>query len=404
MSKFMKIALIWFWICPFLFLTGCWDYQELNEHGFVLAVGIDKSNKKGEFLYTYQLVNPSIISKTTAGNLATPITTYSQSGRTEWEATSRMTQQNSRKLFFSHRQVLVISEEVLKEGGILKILDVLERDPQGRINYPVLIARNTKAAKVLSVLTPIEDISAFELKNKIETSEKNWGENRNTFLEEVLENVTSKGIDVALSGVEIIGSSKQIGQLKSIQQTNVKSQTKLSGIGLFNEGKLVQWTDDETARGIVFGTDKIRRTALNINCSERNNHRLTIIIGQSRTKIKAEIVNNKPVLHMNITAEGRLSEAECPIDLENPKTIETLEKRTADEIKKETKKAVQIAQKQQSDAFGFGVAVHQADPKTWNKWKDNWKQHYKQAQVVIHVKAYIRHTGMRTNPYTKKLN
>jgi hypothetical protein len=49
---YSKKGLIGIWISLLSLTTGCWDYQELNDYGFVMAVGIDKSHKKGEYLYT----------------------------------------------------------------------------------------------------------------------------------------------------------------------------------------------------------------------------------------------------------------------------------------------------------------------------------------------------------------
>jgi spore germination protein KC len=397
MMKQIRNGLIGICIAFLSLITGCWDYQELNEQGFVFAVGIDKSHKKGEYLYTFQLVNPDVIAKKSSGNQATPTTTYSQTGRTKLEAIRKASQQTSRRLFFSHQQVLVISEDVAKEGALMKVLDVTERDPQGRINYPVLVARNTQAKKVLSALTPINNISANDLRNKLETSKDVWGENRYILVEEVIENVLAKGRDISLSGVEITGNPKQIGKTESIQQTHAKGQTRLRGIALFNKQNLTNWVDEEVARGIMFGSNKIRGTALNLPCSKKNNHRLTMLVNYSTTKIK-----DRPIFDMQILAEGRIGEAECSIDLENPDVIHELEKKAAAEIKREVAMALQVAQKNKSDVFGFGDAVHQADPKTWDKWKINWKQYYTKSQVNVLPKVYIRTTGLRTNPYMKE--
>jgi spore germination protein KC len=399
---YSKKGLIGIWISLLSLTTGCWDYQELNDYGFVMAVGIDKSHKKGEYLYTFQLVNPGVITRNASGSQATPIATYSQTGRTKLEAIRKISQQVSRRLFFSHLQVFVISEEILREGAALKVFDVTDRDPQGRINFPILAARNTQAYKIISALTPIDDISANELRNKIETSKDVWGENRVTLIEEVIENVLASGRDIAISGVELTGDSKQIGKAESILQTRTKGQTKLKGIALFNMQNLVQWADDEVARGVMFGSNKVRGAALNINCSKNNNHRLTVIVNYSKTKIKAKITKNKPAIDMKIEAEGRIGEAECPIDLENPDVIHELEQRTSTEIKKEVELALAMGKKTKSDVFGFGDAVHQADPETWTKWKKNWKKYYSKSQVDIHTRMFIRTTGLRTNPYMKE--
>lgn len=56
-------------------------------------------------------------------------------------------------------------------------------------------------------------------------------------------------------------------------------------------------------------------------------------------------------------------------------------------------KTIKKTQQLGTDIFGFGEAVHRADPTYWNKVKDNWEQEFKQVVPHLNVVAKVRGTG-----------
>ena len=50
--------------------------------------------------------------------------------------------------------------------------------------------------------------------------------------------------------------------------------------------------------------------------------------------------------------------------------------------------AIQKAKKYDVDIFGFGEAIYRADPKYWNKNKNNWKEQF--VDLPVHVKADVK--------------
>jgi spore germination protein KC len=112
-----------------LFLTGCWDQNELDELSIVMGIGINK-DKKGNLIVTYQVVNPTEIAPaiTGGGGGKQPVfTVYETKGRNLMEATRKATKQTSRRLFFAHARMVVLSEDIAKEN-IYEVLDMMSRD------------------------------------------------------------------------------------------------------------------------------------------------------------------------------------------------------------------------------------------------------------------------------------
>lgn len=69
--------------------------------------------------------------------------------------------------------------------------------------------------------------------------------------------------------------------------------------------------------------------------------------------------------------EANVGEVECnDLDLTQVGTIYDIEKKEEEKIEEIMKMAVRKAQKSyKADIFGFGEAIHRADPRTWKSIK-----------------------------------
>ena len=165
MSK-SKMMLL-FLVLTSLLLSGCWSKRELNELGIVVALGIDKVDD--DYEVSIQVVDPSEISSKQPSSGRSPVVTYHAKGKSVFEAIRRMTTLTPRKPYFSHLQIVVIGEELAKEG-LNEPLDFIARDHEFRNDFDVIVSHEATAKEVLNVLTPIEKMPANKLLNSIKVS------------------------------------------------------------------------------------------------------------------------------------------------------------------------------------------------------------------------------------------
>jgi len=67
------------------------------------------------------------------------------------------------------------------------------------------------------------------------------------------------------------------------------------------------------------------------------------------------------------------------------------------------KKTVEkIQQQYEVDVFGFGDALHRADPKQWKKIKDDWTSIFPDLAVAVHVKVTTQGSGTMQNSLLNK--
>ena len=106
-------------LIPLLLLTGCYDYRELSDLAIITAVSIDKVDDNLEV--AIQVVNPKKEQDTTSTN-EPDFVTYTSSAKTVQEALRKVVNDSPAKLYVSHMEILIISEEVAK-NHLNEILD-----------------------------------------------------------------------------------------------------------------------------------------------------------------------------------------------------------------------------------------------------------------------------------------
>ncbi|WP_157827525.1 Ger(x)C family spore germination protein [Niallia nealsonii] len=387
--------------CTSLFLSGCWDSRELQKLSIISGIAIDKDeNDENRYRATIQIINPSQVSGgQQAGKVqAAPVRTFSNSGSTLAEALRKISPMVPGQLFYPHIQVMILSEEVAKDG-IQNLFDLIERDSNFRMLFPVLIARNTPAKDILQVTTSLNPIPSDSIVDNLETSQSEWGEYINVHADQLIEGL--KGGSFVVSGVQIEGDKEQGNKGENIQQISPAANIEIGGLSLFKDGKLEKWLEQNESRGTTWIMNEMKKTILNLDYKKAKDT-IAIEVNRAQTTIKIKIKNNKPTINIFVNTEGTISETLVPIDLSQSKKIEQLEEKMEKEIKEEIQLTVKMAQEEKSDFLGFGEYVNIKDKKLWKKISDTWDEEvFPETKVSINVDAYIRRTGMRMNPSSK---
>ncbi|MDQ0194481.1 Ger(x)C family spore germination protein [Paenibacillus wynnii] len=381
-------------------LTSCWNSRELGELGIVSGFGIDKGPNKDEYRVTFQVVNPSATATSTgASKNHPPVTIYSSTDTTVFGALRKTSKKAARQLFFAHTQLVVIGES-LARSGINDIFDVFERSHELRLNSLVLVSRDADAASILKVILPIESLPAMGIVKKNKNTAGVWGENRDVNIFELINGITGES-DFVISGVRINGDEQEGMKLSNLDQTEVKALVVMSGLGVFKDGKLVDWMDGPKARGTVWVQDKIKETSINIDYKNKKKS-VSVDINLSKTKVKVKIREGIPVFDIHIKEKGIVNETKSFVDLSKGDEILKLEVSLAEQTKKEVTQAVETAQRMQTDIFNFANELKRTNPKAWKSVEKDWPALFAKGKLNVHIDAYIRSTGMRLKPYLKE--
>ncbi|MGO4495527.1 Ger(x)C family spore germination protein [Paenibacillus sp. 2RAB27] len=379
-------------------LTGCWSRRELNDLAISVGMGFDK--KDDQVQVTIQVVNPSeVASKKGGSGTTTPVSTFKATSKTIFESLRKITTQSPRKVYSSHLRMLVISEELAREG-ITPVLDGISRNHEMRSDFYIVIARGTTAENVLNVLTPIEKIPSNKLFSTLEMSEKVWAPTVKVKLDKLISDLQTEGKDPVLTGILIKGDPSKGSEKSNVYRTDPPTSLVYAGLALFENDKLVGWLNDKESKGYNYLINNVESTIGHIDCPKGGILALDVV--RTKTKMKGKVENGKPQIMVDVFLEENVGEVQCKIDLLNPETIQNLEVLAQEDVKNILEATIQKAKKYNVDIFGFGEAINRADPKYWNKNKESWKEQFSDLPVLVKTEVKIRRLGTVSDSLVQK--
>ncbi|MEH7119858.1 Ger(x)C family spore germination protein [Neobacillus vireti] len=396
MKKGLIVITMLFMLTPLL--SACWNQKELTDLAFIMAMGIDKGKDK-KYKVSFQLVNPGNVSsgQNGGGGQGLPIAVYRSTGDTLTEAARNATKKVSRRLYYAHTNVVVVSEDIAKKD-LLYILDGADRDPEFRTTTQLVVARGCSAEDIVTTLTILDRLPVNKITKQIKSSEAMLGENMAVNIDDFLSSLVSKGKQPFLNGYKLVGNIPLARKQENLQKTTTDAYLSSDGLAIFHDGKLRGWVNNDVARGIVWIQDKLKSTDISIPWNKKQKALIVAPI-RSKTKVSVHFINQKPEINIAINSEGWITEANTDIDLNNPKIIEKINKLVESKIRKQILESVKATQKLKSDIFGFGDKVHIANPKLWKKLERNWDEEFAGLKVNVKADFYIRREGIRTVPF-----
>lgn len=368
-------------------LPGCWSLREADSLAIVMGVGIDKAKNAEGVNITVQIIKPSEV-KTAGGGRGggsgeKPYWNVTNTGKTVFQTFRQFTHVVNRRIYLSHSQVLILSNEIARDG-VSKYLDLFYRDPEPRLTSKVLVAKE-KAGDVLETATELEKIPALNLSQLLEVS-AGTSEISVVNLNDFSKRLMSKTTAPIASLVEVSGEGKE-------------KKAKLAGTAVFKKDKLVGELTLRESRGLLWVINKIKSGIIIVK-SPGGEGEVSLEILRANSKIMPGIKDGKPYFTVKIKEEGNLGEEMCTEDLTTMTAWAALEENQAEAIRQEVEAALKKAQELNADIFGFGDAVHRKYPAEWKDLESRWDEVFPQIEVEIEVEAKLRHSGMTTKPTT----
>ncbi|MCY9165255.1 Ger(x)C family spore germination protein [Bacillus atrophaeus] len=390
-----------------VFLPGCWDKRELTDLALISAIGIDKKNN-GKYVLHFQIINPGNVAGGLQGGGAgdrPPVSVYSVAGDNLTEAMRRASVKISRRLYYSHTNLVVISEKLAREDGLNDVFDNLERDTEFRTTATVVIAHKTKAENIIKVLTPIDKIPSNKVNKTLDFTESQYGKNMKTNIQDIIKCLVVPTKSPIITGFTMKGDSEKGKSLENTQSTESKAVLQADGLAVFkHDGRLQYWIEDKNGIGVMWLLNRIKHTYINANWKQVENA-ISLQVSRQKTKVSASLQNGQPHIHVHITVEGTVDAVKYPFHLSDPKVLEQLERVLSKQLKKDIAGTVQSIKKNKVDIVGFGDPIFRNYPKVWKKIEPKWEAEYlPNLPVDIKVETFIRRTGLRNNPLQDKFD
>lgn len=369
-----------------LLASGCWNKREIKNMAIVMGAGFD-NGQKGKVKVTVQIANPSKMKGAAGqsggggGSGESPGLVLSSQGETIFEAIRNFLSSISRKLFWSHAQVLIVGEKLAKQG-VFPVTDFFERDPEPRVEVPFLVAKG-EAEKILQLPGELENLSSREINQELDTAEELSKARRVDFHEFALK----------LDGIPI----NPVAPMIKIVKSSGKERYRVQGMAVFRKDKLVGFLNDNETRGYLWIIGKVKSGILVIKEPGKGKGKISLEIKKSEGEIKGNFDGPQPRFTINIKCISNIGEVTGTSKITTEANIKAIEKKQAKLIKKEVMAAVQKVQKLKSDILGFGNIFHSKEPKKWHKAADKWDENLAQIKVDVNVDSHIYESGDKLN-------
>ncbi len=367
--------------------SGCWNYRELDQLAIVAATGIDRDEERGMVKLTVQVIKPGQVRTSggeeggTGGQAQQPVLIMESTGVSIFEAVRNFVLKNSRRMYWSHNQVLIIGKKAA-EDGVRPLLDFFLRDHEPRPTVWVLVA-DRDAAEIIRARGGLEKISGVEMGQLIEAqtaASKNMTVNLEQFIARLMSKTTSATAPVI-----------------TISHAQREPRIQLDGTAVFQDDRLIGKLSLRETRGILWVTGKVRSGVITVR-APGTGEKVGLEVIRATGTINSKFLAGQPKVKIKIEVEGNLGCQMSQEDLAKPEMLQSLSRRMAEAIRKEVYAAVDVAKQLRSDVFGFGEALYRSDPKRWKSLEPIWNSSMAKLPVEVDVRASVDRMGLITKP------
>ena len=381
-KKILIILILCFSLC------GCADYAELNKLSIVTAASIDKVEDKYEVAL---LIANSPKKQTSSKEGEAQTTVYKGKGKSIAEAIKTIDKKSPKQLYFSHVNVVIISEEIGKEG-FLKVADWLIRYPQTRKRFYLMQVNENKASDVLKIISPLESFPSQSIATLVEANNNSRSVGDTSSYSNFIGRILETGYEPIMPTIKINGSVKEGSKQENVETAEPKTYLSLGPLAVYKNDKLVKTTTKKQTESIHILNNEAKELIYEI---KYRNDLINIYSNSVKTKIKLKNSNEADIY---VSSKGSIYELNSSADLSNKKEIKKIERVWNKTMKKNLKKLIkEMKDAYQSDIFGFGNMIYKNYPDKWNKIKNDWNEKYfNEFKINIHINTKIISTGSLT--------
>lgn len=362
--------------------SGCWDYREVNNLSIVTGAAVDRGENH-KYKVTFEIVD--LHEAGPESKIKSKL--IESEGETFFEAIRNVLKITSPRPYFGHMGIVIISEQVAREG-VIDIIDFLNRDAEPRLNIDLLVSKEKTANEILSTESTTTAIRSFEIEQMLNAI-KIYPKSPRVRVYQFVNDLPCEGIVPVLPTMLVV-------------ESDGNRTSALSGAAVFKDDKMVGYINEEESNYYSYIMNNVKRGIFVLKDNpELKGVSITLEIYDTETKVKPVYSNGK--VSMDIIMKVRTSLAQLG-EYENSKSENEIDvQRIQNSAEKyiETKTATTIQSIQRKiglDIFGFGKKVHSEMPELWRKIRSDWNMIYKDMDVNVSASVEVKNEGMLRHP------
>lgn len=334
-----------------LLLGGCSSTTEIDKLMIVSGMSIDKRDDG------YKIITQIVNMANSDQNELSPILLESK-GTTIVSALRTLPGLEGQRLYFTHAQVILVSEEYMRSIGVEHLINLINLEPRFRSSINLAVT-SKNASEVIATEPKTDPISCFSIADSIKESEAMLL-TPNTPFYKFLNESMEPGID---------------GILPIVSSVNGKDKAnlpKVGGTALFKEYKMIGSLTEKQTKYLLIARNTIPRS---IYSTESH----SFLINDGSTKLST--VDDK--ITLTIKMELSLLEGEKYSENELAEIINN-------DCKKGVEDLILSLQELGCDPIGIGRYIKRHHYSTWKKiYPENWDSFYNKLNININVESSI---------------
>lgn len=272
-------------------LSGCFNYNEINQITFVTSAIFDIDDTGNVILYLDSM-RPYRNTSESSDNGKRVI--YKGVGKTALEAIRDVNMASSYKINFTQNRALIFTEAAAKQG-INKFLNLINNDQEFQVK-PYAFVYFGDVKNLIDISQNDEEYIGLFLNDLVDKNKKNP--------RSIISNINDYIVDSE------IGNNYAVMSGLEIRKDVVDQRVELSGGVLMRDNKMIEKIDVTDGMSYNFLMDKIKTGTLEIANPQMNEGFVTLEILNSKTKTNVEYKDDKVILNKKIKVKAVIAEAQ----------------------------------------------------------------------------------------------
>ncbi len=409
-------------------LSGCWDRVEIEDRGYILALGVDKydpsdlnkyetreyidldrktqkfspeqqkpdikTDQKGIDPQTKRKVKPPLPSSKNEYKFAVTVLfpnlrTIGKDSKPDEQMRflfvrptnnvigirNYLEREINKRLYYGYLKVVVLGRDLVEEPGYVReVLDALNRESDIPQNTFLLVSETT-ARDILNTMPLVQPVTGIHL-FEISKNASIYGRIIDTPLSQVVNSFINSNCAVISRvepGVETL---------------------KVAGAAVFKNFRFVGWLDEKQLQIYKLLMGKAKHTFID-DLKYKSTH-VPFITTEIQTKKKIKSEKGRLKIVYNLRIEGEVIEFVFKSGykvLDDP-----MRKHIQSELNKIIKKRADdliylLKYRYNADVLGIGDFISKHRPKDWEKLKKNWDDEFKKIDIEVVTDVRLRRSG-----------
>lgn len=377
MARRWRMGILLLLLLPLV--TGCWDRVEINDVAIVGIVGLDVA-EQGIRVSAKVITPQGSPAGGAKGGQTRPAITLAGEGETFTAAVDYMQRTISRRIFWSHARVLVVSEELARQG-VQSALDFWTRHREPRLGARMVVVKG-RAEDFLGTQPRLDRLLSDAV--------------RETVSIHLQAEITVKDFIIGLR------AQRENAVLPYIDTETLGDPAKgirVHGTALFRADRMVGWLNPLDTQAMLWVRNESRYISISFPIFAAQ--AVALSLSRVQTQVRPLFRGDRPyAVELDMTVDADLFESAVVTDYGKLDAIHGLEEKASKAMADRVKRMVEKTQQElQTDVLRLGDSVRHRNPRWWEAGgKKQWDEIYPDLEIRIKVTVHINTVGEHGEP------